>query len=99
MNKNDDLIKKADIDHIVKEGSKIYEKIKGQYEPKYVGKFLAIDITTKKSYLAETSAEGVEKAREAHPDTVFYVVKIGYEVTESFARMSRREIDRLLADV
>ena len=93
---NDDLIQQADIEHIVQEGKKIYEGIKAQYEPQHNGKFLAIDIDTKKAYMAETSAEAVQKARQDHADTVFYVVKIGYDVTESFARMN---IDRLLADV
>lgn len=87
MNKSDDLIKQADIDHIVKEGKKVYEEIKDQYEPKHMGKLLAIDIKSKKAYLGNTSVEAVQKAQKAHPNTVFYVVKIGYSVTETLARM------------
>lgn len=86
MNK-DELIKKADIEKIAKGGAKIYEQIKGEYEPKENGKFLAIDIDSKNIYFANTSAEALDKARKNHPDKVFYVVKIGFEAAETMAQM------------
>lgn len=83
----EDLIKKVDLERIVAEGSKIYEKIKGKYEPKENGKFLAIEIDSKDVYFSETSADAVELARKNHPKKVFYVVKIGFEAAENIARM------------
>ena len=83
----EDLIKKVDLEKIVKEGSKIYEKIKGKYEPKKNGKFLAIDIDSKDVYFAETGADAVELAKKSHPKKVFYVVKIGFEAAETMAQM------------
>lgn len=83
----DELIKKADIEKIVREGAKIYEQIKGKYEPKENGKFLAIDIDSKNAYFASTSAEALEKARKNHLNKVFYVVKIGFEAAETMAQM------------
>lgn len=83
---NEDLIKQADIQKIAEEGAKIYEEIKVNYDPKEKGKFLAIDIDSKKAYLGNTSAEAVELARQNHPDKVFYVVKIGFDVAETMAR-------------
>lgn len=86
MNNNDDLIKLADIQRISEEGAKIYDQIKVQYDPKEKGKFLAIEIESKQAYLGTTSAEALELARESHPNKVFYVVKIGFEVAETMAR-------------
>lgn len=83
---NEELIKKADIQKIAEEGAKIYEQIKIQYDPKEKGKFLAIDIESKKAYLGNTSAEALELAREHHPNKVFYVAKIGFDVAETMAR-------------
>jgi hypothetical protein len=83
---NDDLIKKADIQRIASEGARIYAAIKSDYDPKENGKFLAIDIDTEKTYLANSSAEAIELARADHPDTVFYLVKIGFDTAESVAR-------------
>lgn len=82
----EDLIKQADIQKIAEEGSKIYDKIKVNYDPKERGKFLAIDIDSEKAYLGNTSAEALELARQNHPDKVFYVVKIGFDVAETMAR-------------
>ncbi len=86
MNNNEELIKKADIQKIAAEGAEIYDQIKVNYDPKERGKFLAIDIDSKKAYLGNTSAEALELARQNHPNRVFYVVKIGFDVAETMAR-------------
>lgn len=83
----EELIKKADLQEIATEGSKIYNQIKINYEPKENGKFLAIDIDTNKAYIGNTSADAVVLARQNHPDKVFYVVKIGFDVAETMARL------------
>lgn len=86
MSNNEELIKKADIQRIAEKGAKIYEKIKVNYDPKKRGKFLAIDIDSKKVYLGSTSAKALELARQNHPNKIFYVVKIGFDVAETMAR-------------
>lgn len=85
-NNNEEFIKKVDIQKIAEEGAKIYEQIKVNYEPKENGKFLAIDIDSKKTYLGNTSAKALELAKQNHPNKVFYVVKIGFDVAETMAR-------------
>jgi hypothetical protein len=57
-----------------------------KYEPHYNGKFLAIDIESKDVYLADDGAQAVELARQAHPNKVFYLIKIGHESAETVAR-------------
>ncbi|MDP2669060.1 MAG: hypothetical protein Q8P07_04475 [bacterium] len=86
-NNTEDLIKKADIQKIAEEGSKIYEAIRPQYEPVKNGKFLAIDIESKDTYIGNTSSEAVELARKAHLNKVFYVVKIGFSAAETLASL------------
>lgn len=80
------IIKNTDVQKIANEGAKIYQKIKSEYDPKSIGKFLAIDTDSKDIYLADTSANAVLKAREEHPNKIFYVVKIGFDVAETMAR-------------
>jgi len=79
-------LKNTDVQKIADEGVKIYEKVKSKYDPKENGKFLAIDIESKKVYLADTSTEAVLHARKNHPNKIFYVVKIGFDVAETMAR-------------
>ncbi len=86
MSNNDDLIKNADIQAIAEKGTKIYEGIKGKFDPAHKGEFLAIEISSAKTYLGKTSAEALEAARIAYPNTIFYVVKIGYDVAETMAQ-------------
>ncbi len=85
MNNDEILLKSVDIQEIADKGTKIYETIKVDYEPQETGKFLAIEVESGKAYLAETSAEAVSKAKSSHPNKVFYVVKIGYDVAQTLA--------------
>lgn len=80
------LIDKADIQKIAEEGSKIYKRIKEDYEPRENGKFLAIEIDSQKTYLGHTSEEALDLAKKNHPDKVFYVIKIGYNFAEMLVR-------------
>ncbi len=86
MNNGEELIKQANIQKIAEEGAKIYDQIKVQYDPQERGKFLAIDIESKDVYLGTSSADALELARQQHPNKVFYVVKIGFDVAETMAR-------------
>ncbi len=92
MQTNDDLIKKVDIEQIAQKGTEIYNTIKANYDPKEKGKFLAIDIDSQDVYLGNTSTEALELAKQAHPDTVFYVVKIGFDVAETVAKSFLKSI-------
>lgn len=83
---NEEFLKKSDIQKIAQEGAKIYEKIKVNYDPKEKGKFLAIEVESGDVYLGNTSAKSLELAREAHPNKIFYVIKIGYDVAETMAK-------------
>lgn len=82
---NDSLIKKTDVEKIAREGTRIYEKIKSNYDPKEKGKFLAIEIESQKAYLGTASADAVNTARQSHPNKIFYVVKIGFDTAETIA--------------
>lgn len=75
-----------ELQRIASEGAKIYEGIRVQYDPKEKGRFLAIEVESKNAYLGSTSADAVASAREQHPNKLFYVVKIGYDVAETMAR-------------
>ena len=86
---DDELIKKVDIQKIADEGSKIYEQVKIQFDPKEREKFLAIDIDSKDVYLGQTSAGALVLAKEKHPDKVFYVVKIGFDVAEMMVQLEK----------
>ncbi|PIR45238.1 MAG: hypothetical protein COV10_00370 [Candidatus Vogelbacteria bacterium CG10_big_fil_rev_8_21_14_0_10_51_16] len=76
-----------EISDVAEKGAEIYDAVKATYEPQEKGKFLAIDVVSKSAYLGISSAEALTKARKEHPDRIFYVVKIGYDVAETMAHM------------
>jgi len=92
MPDKNELIKKADIEKIAQKGQEIYDKIKNKYLPQDKGKFLAIDIESGEAFLGITSAEALELASQKYPEKVFYVVKIGFDVTEIMANMANWEL-------
>ncbi len=78
----EEQIKHADVGFIVEEGKRIYEQVKDQYLPEHKGEFLAINPKTGDVYLGESSTEAGIKARTVHPNTIFYLVRVGYDVAE-----------------
>lgn len=84
---DEDLLKKVDMEKIAREGTKIYEEIKSKYLPQDIGKYLAIDIDSKDVYLSDNTADAVLAAKKEHPDTIFFVVKIGYSAAEILSNM------------
>jgi len=92
MTNSEELIKNADIQGIASDGAKVYESVKLQYEPAQNGKFLAIDTESKDTFIGNTSSEAVELARKAHPNKVFYVVKIGHSVAETMASLGLNSV-------
>lgn len=83
----EELIKNTDLEKIATQGALIYQSVKSKYEEHSIGKFLAIDIKSQDLFLGTTSAEAVVQARVAHPNTVFYVVKIGFDAAETMAHL------------
>lgn len=81
----DELAKNQPFQGIAEKGAIIYEKIKGEYEPKHNGEFLVIEVENGKVYIGATSAEALEQARTENPGKLFYVVKIGFGSAETLA--------------
>lgn len=86
MNVSVDLFKKVNVEKLAREGQKVYDEIKNQYEPKYNGKYLAIEPESKKAYIADDGALAMTKARKNHPNKLFFLVKIGFSAAETIAR-------------
>lgn len=80
---NLDLSQKADIEKLACDGKKVYEKIKNQYEPKYNGKYLAIEPESGEAFMHNDAAYAMIKAKKKYPERLFFVLKIGCEVAET----------------
>jgi hypothetical protein len=60
-------------------GEKIYrEQYQEQYERERPGKFVAIDVTKQKAYVADTPEEVLEIARTDSPVGIFHLIQVGF---------------------
>lgn len=63
---------------IAEKGERIYkDKFQEEYERKYPGKFLAIDITSEQVFLADTPEEAIQEAQAVNRTGYFHLIKIG----------------------
>jgi hypothetical protein len=64
---------------IAERGEEIYRNnYKELYEREQPGKFVAIDITTERDYLADTPEAALEAARAASPTGLFHLIQVGF---------------------
>lgn len=68
----------VDKEQLARKGEAIYQKIKAEMETNHKGEFLAIDPENGDYYLGKTSLEAGLKGRKEHPNTVFYIIRIGF---------------------
>ena len=71
--------KKLSSEEVAAKAVEIYEKIKSQYEPEHIGKFLLIDIETGKVYMGERALFAMQMADREHPGHQGLILRIGYE--------------------
>ncbi len=71
---------KYSLDELAEKGEDIYERISGEVEEKYRGLFIAIEADSGDYSIAQSPLEAIDKARKKHPESVFYVKRIGYRV-------------------
>jgi hypothetical protein len=66
-------------DEFAERAERIYEqRLKVTLEREHLGEFLAIEPESGDYYLGRTLSEAVAAAREAHPDRLSYVLRVGH---------------------
>jgi hypothetical protein len=71
-------MRRKSVREIAATGERLYRKMAPSYE-KEQGKFLAIDVSTKKAYLATTPEDALRLAENENPRGSFHLVKIGFD--------------------
>ncbi len=66
------------LQEIEKRGQEIYDQeLKDKLEPRYTGKFVAIDIDSKEYFIGDTLENAILKAKGKYSNHLFHSVKIG----------------------
>ncbi len=67
-------------DELVELGQRFYdEHLSAHLEPQHNGRFVAIDPATEKYFLADKAIDALLAGREALPDTLFFLARVGYK--------------------
>jgi len=60
-------------------GEKIYqERYKDVYEQEHAGKFVAINVQTAATHIADTPEVALDNAYAASPDGIFHLIQVGH---------------------
>lgn len=79
---------------IAEQGEKIYkEQYKEAYERDHLGKFVAIDVTTGKAYIADAPEVAMEEARTRAPSGIFHLIQVGHAAAFRLSCSSDAAVD------
>jgi hypothetical protein len=70
-------------------GDAIYKTIEAELLPNHKGEVVAIDVDSGDYFLGKTGIEATDKAREKHPNKIFYLVRIGARAYVSFKGLAK----------
>ena len=75
----------------IERGRSIYaERLRSVLEPEHVGRYVAIEPETARYFLGDTEAEALIAAREAMPDSIFYLMRVGYRAAHTIGGYASR---------
>jgi hypothetical protein len=78
-------------DDLVEQGQQLYEqKLKSILEPEHNGRFVAIDPSTGTYFLADTGTDALLSAHQQLPDTLFYLMRVGFKAADTIAGYGHR---------
>jgi hypothetical protein len=63
---------------LAEKGEAIYKaKYQTEYEQVYPGKYVAIDVTTEKAYVADTPERAIENLQSENAKAFFHLIRVG----------------------
>jgi len=66
------------------EGKRVYqERLKAVLEPEHIGRFVAIEPNSGRYFLGDSGAEALIAARDAMPESLFFLARVGYPAAAS----------------
>ena len=69
----------VDVEGIARRGQEYYEQhLRAELEPEHTGKYLFLDVETGEYEMDEDQLAAMARARSKHPETVFYILRVGY---------------------
>jgi hypothetical protein len=80
---------------LARRGEEYYERVlRFKLEPKHVGEYLAIEVESGGYALGDSTLDALDRAEAKHPDSVFYIMRVGYTAAGGIGARPRRRSRR-----
>ena len=77
------------LDKLAEEGERFYtEHLRAVLEPEQTGRFVAIEPETGRYFVGRNGSEALVAARQAMPESLFYLKRVGYDYTHKMGGRS-----------
>jgi hypothetical protein len=78
-------------DELVESGQRFYdEHLRQSLEPEHTGRYVAIEPDSGRYFLADTGTEALLNARQALPESLFYLARVGHPAADTLSGYGRR---------
>lgn len=79
---------------LAERGEGIYKRRYQQdFERLYLGKFVAIDVSTELAYVGDSPIEALSKAKEQAPEGIFHLLRVGATAAFHVSSGSNAQVD------
>jgi hypothetical protein len=79
------------VDELVESGQRFYnEHLRQSLEPQHTGRYVAIEPGSGRYFLADTGTEALLDARQALPESLFYLARVGHSAADTLSGYGRR---------
>ena len=80
-------------DAFARKAEAIYaRKYRDEFEPKYHGQIVAIDVKSEDAFVGKTERDAFDKAHRKHPDRLFFFLRVGYKAAQRIASPQFRNL-------
>lgn len=82
------------MDHheLARRGREYYDRfLRAKLEPQHNGKFLALEVETGDYEMGDSQLEALDRAEAKHPDSVFYIHRVGYRTAARIGAQLQEE--------
>lgn len=79
------------VDELVESGQCFYdEHLRQSLEPEHTGRYVAIEPASGRYFFADTGTQAVLDARQALPESLFYLARVGHSAADTLSGCGRR---------
>jgi hypothetical protein len=78
-------------DELVEGGQRFYdEHLRDTLEPEHTGRYVAIEPDSGRYFLGDTGTQALLDARQALPESLFYLARVGHAAADTLSGYGRR---------